>query len=271
MSNAMVLKGRERSTEVAAAATTELDNEMRAAQAIAGAKNLVPSDYRANPGAVLLISQWARTRDIDPLTAMQTVSFIQGKPVVDATMQRAMAERAGYDVRVVETTPEQATVEIWRNGEQRGSETYTMADARTAGLTGKDNWKKNPRNMLVARATTNAIRFHASSVVLGTYSPDELDEAESDNVLSIVQPEQPEVDTEPPAPEIHDAELVEDDILLASADYIKKLAKEHNKRQSDVIQFAQTINTELGSIDAIANSGEETVGKVLAFIEGTES
>lgn len=78
-----------------------LEVELRRAQAIARAKEALPRSYRENVGAVMLADAWARSRGIDTLTAIQSVSFVDGKPVVDATMQRALAERAGFEVRVL--------------------------------------------------------------------------------------------------------------------------------------------------------------------------
>jgi hypothetical protein len=121
--------------------------------------------------------------------------------VIDATMQRALAQRAGYRVAVVEATNDRATVVVSdRNGEVLGRETFTMSDARAAELAGKANWKKNPRNMLVARATTNAIRFHAPEVLIG------LSVADVDDV----GPFDP-IGVERPAPveEIAEAEIVD--------------------------------------------------------------
>lgn len=52
---------------------------------------------------------------------------------------------------------------------------FTKDDAATAGLLGKDVWKKYLRNMLFARALTNAARFHCADIFGGPiYTPDEL-------------------------------------------------------------------------------------------------
>jgi hypothetical protein len=52
---------------------------------------------------------------------------------------------------------------------------FTKDDATTAGLLGKDVWKKYLRNMLFARALTNAARFHCADIFGGPiYTPDEL-------------------------------------------------------------------------------------------------
>jgi hypothetical protein len=69
-----------------------------------------------------------------------------------------------------------------------------MQDAQAAGLTGKDNWRKFPRNMLFARALSNGVRWYAPDIFNGAtvYTPDELGAAEDDdgNVVVTEQPAQ---------------------------------------------------------------------------------
>ena len=160
----------------AAEADAQLDVAMRRAQAVAAAGDAIPRSYRGKPGAVLLADEWARARGLDLLTALQTVAFIDGKPVIDATMQRALAKRAGYVAKVVAASVTEATVEVWEGDEKLGTATYTIEEAKSAGLLGKNNWKQNPKSMLVARATTQAIRWHAPDVMTGVFTEEEIDE-----------------------------------------------------------------------------------------------
>lgn len=192
MTNQPVL--RSRATPVtapvpASEADAQLSVEMRKAQAIAKAKQAVPSSYRENPGAVLLAMEFARSRDMDLLTAVQTVAFIDGRPVIDATLQRALAERAGYRVTITEASPKSATVRISeKEGEVLGEATYSIQDAERAGLAKKKNWVNNPEDMLVARATTRAMRRFAPVVMVGLVAgEDELDEIIEDPVAVLTE------------------------------------------------------------------------------------
>ena len=250
-----------------AAASASLDVEFRKAQALAKAGELLPRSYRNNPGAIILIQQWANARGIDTVTAIQTVSFIDGRPVVDATMQRAMAEREGVRVKVTEATRESATVEVYRDGELMGATTYTMEDARSAGLDGKQNWKKNPVDMLVARATTRGIRWHAPSVMLGTYTEDEAEQFDTTTVLAQETADAPaELAPDATPEDIVDAEVVDAPEVVdpeQSADPItepelKQLIRLAGKSQRDTIEHAQEITPE----------GAERPGTLRAILEG---
>jgi hypothetical protein len=109
-----------------------------------------------------------------------------------------------------------------------GTASYTIDEARAAGLTGKDNWKKHTTDMLVARATTRAIKwFCAEALIGGALSPDEVDDLSDDPVVVLTAT----AEVVPPAPDpvvtgptpfdqvddvIEDAELVDPDELPAT-------------------------------------------------------
>lgn len=193
--------------------TRDLESQFKIAAAVANAGDAVPSAYRGKPGAVLLAIGWSQAHGVDLLTAVQNVAFINGRPTVDASMQRALAKRHGLNPKIVEASPTSATVELWDGSELIGSATYTMENAKTANLASKDNWKKNPEDMLVARATTRCMRRHAPEVLLGVFSEDELDEFGADDVTDVVAeapPAEPPAETPPPEPEIVDAEVVDE-------------------------------------------------------------
>ena len=181
------------------------DVEMAKATAIAKAGDLLPRTYRANPGAVLLAMDWADRVGLSVMDAIHGVAWVQGKPVIDATLQRALATRAGYRILVTDASPQSVTAKVvlMATGETLGSVTYTIEDARTAGLAGKDNWKKNPEDMLVARATSRAVRRFCSDVLVGgSLTEDEVESLEVDDVDVLV----PVVQTV----EVVDAEIVDD-------------------------------------------------------------
>lgn len=268
-------------------AMAQMDAEFRMAQAIARAGDMLPRNYRDKPGAVILVNQWAKAHGVDMLTAMQTVAFVQGRPVIDATMQRALAERAGYAIKIPDATRESATVEVWKDGERVGSATYTWEDATTAKLVGKDNWKNNPEDMLVARATTRAIRRHAPSVMIGMADPDEAYDTDPVAVLAPTQnsgevvagstaaPADPVAD--PPAatvaeadsPDVVDAEVIDDppaepepEAPKMTLTQLEAKVKAAGKGKAETIQQAQAL---AANIDGATLPG--TLGQILASPE----
>jgi hypothetical protein len=53
--------------------------------------------------------------------------------------------------------------------------TWTIAQAKTAGLTNKDVWKAYPRAMLRSRVISEAIRTVYPGVAVGVYTPEEVE------------------------------------------------------------------------------------------------
>lgn len=174
--NQPVLRSRTAPATAAPPNQSQLDVELARAQAIAQAGDAIPPAYRSKPGAVLLVSEWARSRGVDLLTAMQTVTFLGGRPMIDATMQRALAADAGYTIEFVESTTELATVRFSKNDRELGTASFTIEEAKHAGLAGKDTWKKYAADMLAARATTRGMKRFAPEVVVGLVTPEEAEE-----------------------------------------------------------------------------------------------
>lgn len=114
-----------------------------------------------------------------PIASMTGVYIVKGKVALSAQLMGAAITRAGYTYRVREHTPDICSIEFFDvNKDAVGCSTFSMADARAAGLANGDNWKKFPRNMLFARAMSNGARWYCASAFGGgaVYTPDELEE-----------------------------------------------------------------------------------------------
>lgn len=97
-------------------------------------------------------------------------------------------------ITLTESSEERAVVEVRRHDWPDGRiehVSYDMSEAKRAGLTGKDVWKKHPRSMLVQRAYTRAIDWHFQDASVGTgYTYDELGvEHEADEDAAAFDPE----------------------------------------------------------------------------------
>ncbi len=116
-----------------------------------------------------------------PFASVNNIYIIQGKPVIAANlMASAVKSNPRYDYRVTKLTDTECVITYYQGGELLGISSFTMDDAKKAGLTSKDNWKKWPRNMLFARAMSNGVRLHCPDVFNGNavYTEDELESEE---------------------------------------------------------------------------------------------
>ena len=114
---------------------------------------------------------------IGPFASMTGIHIIQGKPAIGANILAALVKndpRYNYQVEVCDNT---ACALNWsENGKPSGQSSFTIEEAKAAGLTGKDNWKKYPSDMLFARAISRGARRYAPGIFGGApvYTPDEL-------------------------------------------------------------------------------------------------
>ena len=130
-----------------------------------------------------------------PFASMTGVNIIQNKPVLAANLMAAAVKRTGkYNYRVVEMSDTVCELAFFEEGKEVGRSRFTMQEAANAGLSGKDNWKKYPRNMLFARAVSNGQKWYAPDIFNGAtvYTPDELgaivDEEGNAVGLPVVEP-----------------------------------------------------------------------------------
>lgn len=130
--------------------------------------------------AIATIGLKGRELGIPPMMALSHIHVIEGRPTASAELMRALVQKAGHVIFVREQSPELATVVAkrreWSETMPLVEVTYTIDEAKEAGLTGKSNWKKHPTDMLVARATSRMCRQVFADVLMGaSYTPDELD------------------------------------------------------------------------------------------------
>lgn len=114
---------------------------------------------------------------LPPFASMTGINIIQGKPALGSNVIATLVKNSGrYDYRVKQCD-EKATILTWYdNGQAVGESSFTIEEASRAGLTGKDNWKKYPSDMLFARAISRGARRFAPGIFGGSpvYTPDEL-------------------------------------------------------------------------------------------------
>ena len=162
--------------------------------------SLLPPAYAKNPANVLVAMEAAQALGVTLFQAIQGITVINGRMSMSAEFMRALVTSKGHMIEFEEpVTDQECTVVVARrerpNRVQRF--TFTMADAKQAGLTGeKTNYHKHPKAMLMARATTMACRAVFPDVIAGIgYTPDELAD-----LMPIPEPGTTRTATQTPAP-----------------------------------------------------------------------
>ena len=185
--------------------------------------SFVPQAFRGKPYEAAAAILSGQEVGLSPMAALRSFDVIQGTAAPRAITLRAIVQSKGHEVWVVEATATRAIVRARRKGTANTEESvWTMDRAKGLQLTGKDNWRKQPQAMLVARATAEVCRLIASDALLGIpYVVEELDdegEVDPSPVEPVkkaakrtarrtpvepkepVAPAEPDFDEEPPAP-----------------------------------------------------------------------
>jgi len=134
--------------------------------------------------ALMLIAQ---AEGMHPAIAARDYHVIQGRPTLKADAMLARFQNAGGKVQWDVYTDAEVTGTF--SHPQGGSLklTWTFAQAKTIGLTIKDNWKNYPRAMLRARCISEGIRTVYPGCVVGTYTAEELEEIPKAKDMGMVE------------------------------------------------------------------------------------
>lgn len=136
-----------------------------------------------SPEQALLIAMTGRDLGLSYTQALRAFHVVQGRPVLsaDGMIAAVLASGKARYFRTVERTPTRCVVETLRHGDEAPTSlTYTLEDAKSAKLLGKDNWQAHPAAMLAARAKAALARDVYPDVLLGMYDTDELEPVRSD-------------------------------------------------------------------------------------------
>lgn len=138
--------------------------------------DFVPTAFRGKPEAVMAAMLTGRELGIGPMQALSKIHVIEGRPSMAAELMRAVVMRAGHDIWVEDSNSTRVTLGGKRLGSERETRvTWTMDDAKKAGLDQRQNWRKYPRAMLLARATGELCRAIFADVLAGiSYTYEEL-------------------------------------------------------------------------------------------------
>lgn len=152
-----------------AIATIPMNELSKMANAIASS-GLFGVKTEAQALGLMLVAQ---AQGISPATACVDFDLIQGKPAMTARAMLSRFQQAGGVIRWLKYTDEVCEASF-THPQCPDSITikWTMEDARRAGLSGKDNWKKWPRQMLSSRVMSEGVDRCYPAASGGFYPPE---------------------------------------------------------------------------------------------------
>lgn len=144
---------------------------------------MVPLIFQGKVEDTFVTVLMGRELGISPIMALTAIVVIQGTVTLKVqTMGAVIRSKCPEAIIEIKTDHEKRTVRVLakRHKDDIGYESYwDMEMAKQMGLAGKDNWIKQPMNMLKARALSDAYRTVFPDILLGLYSFEEITDDQS--------------------------------------------------------------------------------------------
>lgn len=133
------------------------------------ASEMVPKNFKGKPADILIAMQMGSEIGLKPLQSLQNIAVVNGRPTIWGDAVVAICQSSGMLEDITEeVTDEYATVTVKRIGQEPHSVTFSMADAKKAGLAGKQGpWTQYPKRMMKNRARAYALRDKFADVLSG--------------------------------------------------------------------------------------------------------
>jgi hypothetical protein len=143
------------------------------------------------------------------MAACRKLQVIKGTVTERADSQLARFKSAGGRAEFKELSETRAVLTLRHpNGDQH-TETFTIEDAKRAGLASNDNYNKHPKAMLRSRAITAGLKSIGWEGAVGIYDPDEVSEPEPAREPVVVRPHGTKSQKVAPGVEVHHVESFE--------------------------------------------------------------
>lgn len=169
-----------------------LRDAMELAKLIADS-DLAPKDYKGKPGNVLIAVQMGQEVGLSPMSAIQSIAVINGKPGLYGDVGKALLLSNGFiieedDVEIVRKTG-MGRCRITRQGHPPCERTFSLEAAKSAGLLGKAGpWTQYKERQMAWRAFWFAARDIASDVLKGLCGAEEIRDITERDITPMDQP-----------------------------------------------------------------------------------
>lgn len=163
---------------------------MRFAEMMANSQ-FVPQSYRGKQGDIIAAITYGSEIGLSPMQALQSVAIINGKPAIYGDGLLAVCQSHPAWGGMAETLEgagdaRKAVCTVKRKGDSDATYSFSVADARKAGLWDKAGpWKQYPDRMLQMRARGFALRDQFADALKGIISAEEARDYPANNARDI--------------------------------------------------------------------------------------
>ncbi len=152
-----------------------LDEAMQFAKIMAES-DLVPAAYKGKPGNILVACQMGHELGLTPMRALRCIAVINGRASMwgDEVLAMVLASPVCEYIHEDLSTDTVGVCAVKRRGSPEHVATFTLEDAKRAGLLGKPGpWQQHTGRMLKLRARGFALRDKFADVLAGLVTTEE--------------------------------------------------------------------------------------------------
>lgn len=155
-----------------------LDDAFRLAKALSMSGDMVPKHFQGKQEMIMAAIVRGMEIGLAPMQALSNIAVINGRASIWGDALPALIQKAGHDIDSgIEGEGDQmvAWAEVTRNTGKVYRRTFSVAEAKKAGLWGKAGpWQSYPTRMLQMRARSYAARDGASDALMGLQVAEEM-------------------------------------------------------------------------------------------------
>ncbi|MCB5278927.1 MAG: hypothetical protein LHW59_05355 [Candidatus Cloacimonetes bacterium] len=211
-------------------------NEVMAFSETLSKSGIIPKNFQDKPNDIFVAINWGLTLGLPPVQALNGIAVINGKPSIFGDLAMALVRASGKCEYVKETqTDSMATCIVKRVGEDEQSKTFTMDEARKAGLLSNPTWNKYPKRMLQMRARAFALRDVFADVLLGISIAEEQQDIVDTEVAVPAEIKEEQAPIDPLANDIVEAEVTEQVTVEIVTNYYKQCSKEKKSKLAELM------------------------------------
>jgi hypothetical protein len=150
-------------------------NDLRYIAKAISYSSFCPESFKNKPFDILIAIQMGKDLSLTPWQSVKNICVIKGVPTLWGDSLLALVRRSKKMDYIREWQEEEtAYCEVKRKGEPATICYFSMDDAKTAGLLGKDTWKKYPNRMLKMRARSFSLRDTFPDILCGIECAEEV-------------------------------------------------------------------------------------------------
>ena len=138
--------------------------------------DLVPNAYKGKPGNIMVAIQMGQELGLSPMRALRSIAVINGRASMwgDDVLAMVLASPVCEYVNEADSTDKQGVCKTKRKGCAEQVSTFTLEDAKRAGLLGKQGpWQSHTGRMLKLRARGFGLRDTFADVLAGLVTAEE--------------------------------------------------------------------------------------------------